>query len=44
VLLNRALNVRLAIKKMEAIPTSLFRKGGQFAIASSLVMKSKANL
>ena len=43
-LLNRALNVRLAIKKMEDIPTTLFKSGKHFTIASSLVKKSKATL
>ena len=41
VLINRAINTRISIKKMEEIPSSLFSQGPTFDIAQSLVMNSK---
>jgi len=42
--MNRMLNVRLAFKEMEALPTIPFKKGPSFAMAKDLIFKSKLSI
>ncbi len=43
-MINRALNIRFAIKKMEQVPKSLFGDGVSVQIVQAIVQKTKINL
>lgn len=43
VLMNRMINVRLAVKTMEGLPIKIFKKTASFIMAKEILMKCKVN-
>lgn len=43
IVMNRMINVRLAVKDMEGLPIKIFKKTASFIMAKEILMKSKVN-
>lgn len=42
--MNRMLNVRIALKEMEALPGKIFKKGPSFSLVKQVIMRVKPNI
>jgi hypothetical protein len=42
--MNRMINVRIALKEMEALPGKIFKKGPSFSLVKQIIMRVKPNI